>query len=776
MNSRLTHGCAALVAAWLLIVASASAQGTLGRVVGTILDQSGGVLPGATATLSSDATGFHQTEVANAQGAFSFSQIPVGTYKLVVELAGFKTATFNQVVVNVGQEYSITAKLAVGAVSETVEVTAGVSLVTTTTPEVSATVQQRQVLDIPLTGRDVTNLIKLQPGVAGISNRSNTVINGGRPTWTQVTLDGINIQDNYIRTNSLDFLPNRPTSDTVAEFSITSSVAGADSAGGATSVRMVTPAGTNRFRGSLYEFNRDAKFSANSFFNNASGVEKPALSRNQYGGRLGGPVARNKLFFFGYYEAYRQTQQASQNLNIPTSAAFYDGLFRYAALDGSVQSVNVMQLTGRPVDPKLRADFLSKIPSASNINNYDIGNSRADRILNTAGYRFNQTVLTNRDQYGFRFDYNPTAASQFEGIYSYIKETGDRTDLDSISTDRPLVFTESKTHRFVTAWRWVAGPRFQNEVRGGFNLSPVAFNSNWDYSAGVLYNTPTALGIANPIGGNGTGGATNGFQPQGRYTNTYQLNDNAQLTLGSHEMQLGGSWQRIHVNPYNYGGRFPVVTFGFSAAAPTSGQLTSAQFPGGIAAADLNNANAMAAWLGGVVSSVAQTFQVKDTTSGYVKGIPANENYTFDNGAGYLQDNWRWKPNFTIRAGLKWEYYSPLSEDDNLGFLPVLNNRSIDQVMLDPATQVTFVDGQFYKKDLNNFGPTVGFAWDLTRDGKTAVRGGYSLTFVSEESVTVGRAAARGNAGLSSAVTLSRIHTCLLAKRSINKKAMGERS
>ncbi len=120
-----------------------------------------------------------------------------------------------------------------------------------------------------------------------------------------------------------------------------------------------------------------------------------------------------------------------------------------------------------------------------------------------------------------------------------------------------------------------------------------------------------------------------------------------------------------------------------------------------------------------------------------------------------MQDNWRWKPNFTVRGGLKWEYYSPLKEDDNLGFLPIINGRSLDQVMLDPTTQVTFVNGDFYSKDLNNFGPTVGFAWDLTKDGRTAVRGGYSLTFVNEETVTVGRSASRGNAGLSSAVTLS---------------------
>ena len=210
---------------------------------------------------------------------------------------------------------------------------------------------------------------------------------------------------------------------------------------------------------------------------------------------------------------------------------------------------------------------------------------------------------------------------------------------------------------------------------------------------------------------------------------------------------MGGSWQRNHVNPYNFAGQYPQVTFGFSSAAPAGLALTTDKFPGGISAAELANANALASWLAGTVSSVAQTFQVRDQNSGFVAGIPSNENYTLDNIAAYVQDNWRWKSNFTIRGGLKWEYYSPLKEDDNLGFLPILNG-SFNDVMLNPSTAVTFVNGDFYKKDLNNFGPTVGFNWDVTRDGKTAVRGGYSLTFVNEETVTVGRAAARGNAGL----------------------------
>jgi hypothetical protein len=728
----------------ILCAASAAAQTTLGRLSGSVLDSSGAALPGATITLTNASTNQVQTAVAGENGAYVFPQVPVGSYKVEFTLQGFKTATYNDVTVNVGQEYSLSPRLELGAITEQVEVVAGASLVSTTTPEVSATVLQKQVLDIPLANRDVTNLIKLQPGVQAMTNRASTTVNGGRPTWTTVTLDGINIQDNFIRTNSLDFLPNRPTSDNVAEFTITTSVSGADTAGGATTVRMITPSGTNRFLGSVFEFNRDARFAANTFFNNASKLPKPELSRHQYGGRLGGPLAKDKLFFFGYYEGYRQKTQPLQNLTIPANPDLLDGVFRYLATsDNTVRSVNVLQLTGLTVDPRLRSEFLSLIPSASNVNNFDVGNSTSARLLNTAGYRFNQTDKNDRDQYGIRMDFSQSDRHKFEGVYSYFKETDDRTDLDFISP-QPLIYTSSDVHRFSLGWRWLRSSNFQNELRGGANLAPAHFRTDWQFPTN-LYTT--ALSITNPISGSTFNANGTAFQAQGRYTNTYQIADTANLMWGAHQFQMGGSWQRNHVNPYNYAGQFPQVSFGFSSVAPSTLALTNAHFPGGISPAELANANALSSWLSGTISGVAQTFQVRDQNSGFVSGIPSNENYTLDNIAAYFQDNWRWKPNFTVRAGLKWEYYSPLKEDDNLGLLPILTG-SFEQTMVNPATQVTFVNGEFYNKDLNNFGPTVGFNWDVTRDGRTAVRGGYSLTFVNEETVTVGRAAARGNAGL----------------------------
>ena len=243
------------------------AQSTLGRVVGVARDDSGAVLPGATVTLESRATGASLTTVTQSDGGFIFPQVRPGLYSVTLELAGFKPVTYNEVKVDPGQEYSLAAKLDVGGLNEAVQVTAGVDLVHTTTPEVTNTVRQEQILELPLNARNPIELIRLQAGVPGVAARNSTAINGGRPTWTQTTQDGINIQDNFIRTNSLDFVPNRPTSDIVGEFTIVTNTQGVDAAGGASQVRMITPSGTNEFHGSAYEFNRHSKLSANSWFN-----------------------------------------------------------------------------------------------------------------------------------------------------------------------------------------------------------------------------------------------------------------------------------------------------------------------------------------------------------------------------------------------------------------------------------------------------------------------------------------------------------------------------
>ena len=724
-----------------------SAQGAAGSLNGTVFDKTGGAIPGVTVELNDEQKGQTETTVTTETGAFLFPQVQPGRYTVTLTLAGFKTAVFTDVEVNVGVERSLTARLEVGEIAERVTVAAGSALVQTTTPEVTQTVVQRQIVDLPLEERNPLGLIRLQAGVPGILNRTNTAINGGRPTWTGLTQDGVNIQDNFIRTNALDFSPNRPTSETVGEFTITTALPGADAAGGATQVRLVTPSGTNQFRGDVFGFNRSSRRAANSFFNERSGLPTPTLDRNQAGGALGGPVVHNRLFFYGYYEGYRLRTQATQNNVIPANDDLLQGVFRYVGGDGQIRSANVVQLSGLAVDPVVRRDILAQVPAASNVNNFDVGNSSGGRRLNTAGYRFLQDNQTDRNQWGVRFDYEVAPGHRFELDYAWFHETDDRPDLDGVNL-RPTVFTDSTVHRYVGAWRW-SRTNLTNEVRGGGNLAPVVFDNRGTFG-NVIYSVPlVTTRVAS-------------FQPQGRSTRTFQYSDTGSWLHNHHELGFGGSLQQIRVNSY-YDAGIPSVAFGFSAAAPPGVQLTAAQLPGGISAADLASANALLSLLSGTISTVGQTFEVRDKSSGFVAGIPNNVNYSLNNASLFLQDNWRWKPNVSVRAGLKWEYYSPLREADNLALLPVLNGRPVRDVLLDPNGSVTFVDGGFYKRDLHNFGPAVGVAWDPFKDGRTSVRGGYSLTFVNEEAISAASNAAGGNAGLEATAALTNLYTTVAA-------------
>jgi len=724
------------------LAAPAGAQTSLGRLSGIVRDPSGATLARAEITLSNDATNQQHSTASGSDGRFIFVQLVPGSYTAKATLQGFKTAVYNKVRVDPGQEYSLAVELPLGQLAEVLEVTAGADLVHTTSPEIIATVDQQQIMDLPLNGRNPIELIRLQAGVTGIVTRTETVINGGRPSWTAITQDGINIQDNFIRGNALDFVPNRPTSDIVGEFTIVTNTQGVDAAGGASQVKLVTPSGTNELHGSMYEFNRNYRFSANQWFNNRDGVERPYLNRNQFGLTLGGPLIKDKLFFYGYYEGLRLSQETVQNNTIPRNADYGSGVFRY----GNGQSVNVLQLAGLSPDPLVQSFLLSKLPSSSEVNNSDVGDG-----VNTGGRRFNQADETARNYFGGRLDYSPAPQHRLEAIFSYLKETDDRTDIDTIHAT-PFVFTSSAPKRVVGAWNWQVSPTFQNELRVGTNLAPVDFVSELDYGDVWLTSSLTvnalALGVTHPIPS---------FQPQGRKTNTYQVLDNVSFIKDRHTIQAGASLQSNRVNPYNFAGILPRATFGFSASAPSNIQLNASQFPGGISAADLARANEQLSMLSGILTEVRQTFQVESTTSGFVPGIPNDRNYSLNNVALYFQDNWALRPNLTLRAGLKWEYWTPLSEDANLNLLPVTNGRPLEEVLLAREGTLDFTNGGFHNSDLDNFTPSVGLAWDPGKNGKTSIRVGYTRALVNDEALVSARNAANGNPGLDTEVRLTNL-------------------
>jgi hypothetical protein len=593
-----------------------------------------------------------------------------------------------------------------------------VQTVQTSNAEVASTVTNEQVRRLPLLDRDPMVLISTQAGVS--SNADDVVINGTRSSFSNVTLDGINIQDNFIRTGGLNYQPNLLLMDQVSEFTIVSSNGNATLGGGASQVNLVTPSGTNQLHGKAYWYNRNNYFAANYWFDDQDGNPRPFLNQNQVGASIGGPIKRDKLFFYFNYEAVRTRQQSEVDATILTAAA-RQGIFSYFdTRTGKLTQVNILTLMGLKADPTMAA-LLAKVPGPDKINNFRTGDSRPGLLLNTAGYGFNQQSNRDRNNITGRIDYTLSPKHNFSATYAYNNDHLDRGDAATNFDQVPAIYNDDAAKLLSLGWRWNPIPSMTNELRGGFNLAPAIFATRTAYPSAFIDGTAWS----NPI---------NEFLPQGRFTNTFHINDGATWVHGRHTFQFGFQSQRVRVNVYDFGGTTPdyVVSTGTGHAGLTSRQLTN------ISQADLDNANVLLASLAGLVDSGSQLYNVTSQSSGYVAGAPFRRHYALSNYSGYVLDTWKAWPKFTITLGLRYEYFTPTSEQDSLGLAPVLENNNPIVTLLDPNGKLNFTgngSNPFYTPSKTNFAPNVGFAWDIFGNGKTALRGGYSMHYVNDEAI-----------------------------------------
>src|SRR5262245_23126430 len=410
--------------AFALAVTLGFSQAATGSISGTVVDSSGAAIPGAEITVTNQGTSQQFVALSSAAGSFSVPALIPGFYEIKVSLAGFKTFVARDAKVDVGKAYSVVAKLEVGGINEVVTVSTGADLVNTSEAQISNTVTREQILELPLDGRNVLNLITLQAGTSS-NGRTSTSISGLRTSLTAITQDGVNIQDNFIRDNATTFVPNRPVVDQVSEFTTVTQNQGPEYGFGSSNVSLVSPSGTNDLHGSLYWFHRNDVFAANSFFNNKAGIPKEKLIRNQFGASVTGPIFKNKLFFFGFYEGLRLRQGASRN-NLVLTPDARRGIFTYTGLDGQVRKLDILNRAGLGIDPAV-AGLLQQLPTG--FNNFDIGDSTAAILKNNAGLLFNQSSNTDRTQGGTRIDYVLSTRHSFEGVYNFQRESDDRPDI-----------------------------------------------------------------------------------------------------------------------------------------------------------------------------------------------------------------------------------------------------------------------------------------------------------------------------------------------------------
>ena len=757
-------GVPALLAAAAFVVI---AQTTAGSLSGTVVDSNGAAVAGAKVTVTDNATNKTRSAETNTQGAFTVPQLEFGAYTVNVAAAGFKNYTATELKIDVGKVYSLNVVLEPGAVQENVTVVAGADVVNSTSGELNTTVGQRQIQELPLNGRNPLALIGLQAGTAS-NGATNTTINGQQSSFTNITRDGINIQDNFIRANATDFVPDRPNVDDVSEFTITTQNAGADKGYGASQVELVTPRGAQDFHGALFIYNRNSKFSANEFFNNANGIEKPFLNRNQFGGRFSGPLPaphfgeggpvlyHGKAFFFGSYEGFRLRQSTTTTRTILLPSA-RQGLFTYVDASGATRQINVLTAAGVTADPLIANRILANVPTAGN-------NARVGDQLNTTGFSFNQAQNVDREKFTFRFDVEPSSRQGYSLIINRGTETNLRPDIDNGGFNRiPFGFQGADRQSVIGAWRFSPSATFTNDLRGGWFFSLPIFDRN---------AAPSDFFLTLPL----ISSPESTFERQGRDTHQYTVLDNAVYATGSHSLKFGGQGQFFRITPFGppafSNSTIPTLSIGTGPATPS---LLASQFPGGISSTQLTNANNLLALLGGLVNSASVTFNVTSPTSGFVQGAFPTRHLNFENYSAYVSDTWRTTPHLTLNFGLRYELFSPIREADRLALEPVIPNGSNPvEAILNPNGRYDFVGTNaggknFFNWDKNNFAPVFSFAYApnfknrvlgaaFPGEGRTVFRGGYAISYVNDEFVRGADNALSGNQGLTQGVSLTNLN------------------
>lgn len=771
-----------ILAAFMVCLCTALtfAQTTTGKIVGTV-SAADGVIPGATIVARDNQTGKERTITASGEGTFEISQLEPGTYTVTISAVGYKTLTTNDLKIDVAREYPLNAQLEIGAITELVTVTAGAEQINSTNAELSTTISAQQIRELPLNGRNPLSLLNLQAGV----NVTSGSINGQRTSSVNYTRDGLNVQDNFIRNG---FVSDQPTVDDTSEFTATTANAGAEQGAGSTQVQLVTPRGGKDFHGALYEFNRNSKFTANSFLNNSNGLAKPFLNRNQFGGSISGPVylpnigeggpifTKDKAFFFFNYEGFRLANQVAitglQTL-LPQARS---GNFTYTDTSGAQRTVNVLNGTGLNltgtnattftnaggtlvVDPIIQSRILDRLPTSGNgiftgtnfLQQVNLLRSNPETRNNFVG-RFDADI-NDRNSFNLVYKHNDIADAR-EGIAA-----GFLTDT-TVSQGGPTDF-------FTGSYRATLSSNFSNEVRGGFQYSKPFFGNN-GIASDFLIGVPL---VSQP---------ENTFQNQGRNTLYRNIQDNAVYSIGNHSLRFGGGIEAYKFDVSNLAGTTPSFNITSTANTQTPG-LTSGLFTGGISATDLARANALRFLLGGIVGSGSATFNAQGQTEGFARERQLRT-LNFEIYSAYISDQWRVRPNLTLNLGLRYELYTPLNDPRSLYLEPVITNFNDPvQDVLNPNGTYNFIGGNsgtpgnFFKADKNNFGPNISVAYSPNLGkgffsrllpASTVIRGGFRVGFVNDEYVRSADNAALNNAGLTQTVSALRSGTTSALLRS----------
>jgi len=770
-----------------VLLSNAFAQTSNATLGGTISDSSGALIPGVSITATNTQTGIVTTVLSNEAGAYQFASLQTGIYKVSAELPGFQTRTYSDVNLGVSQQVRLNFTLQVGSVAQAVEVTVSAdTLIATSSSSVGAVLPEYKVRDLPLLTRNVIDLVGTTAGTQG----SNFA--GGRPGQVNTTRDGIVVSDGrYLEANGA-YSATYTSPDLVEEVRVIVAPADAEAGRGSGQVQMATRSGTNQFHGALFWMNSNSALDSSTWFNNFNGVGKNYQNRNQFGGRLGGPIIHNKTFFFFLYEGQRYVTKEIFTADVLTADA-RKGTFRFfpGVENGNAISSNPsVDASGNAVAPRGATGPLSSFsvfgrdPQRPGYDPSGFMQRLIDRMpipndfnrgdgLNTAGYRWVRReegvddntgagINTNRNQYNVRIDhsFNTSHKLSFSGTRENnccgSPGTGRYTNWPGGYSGRVIRNPDVYTAGLVST----LSPTIVNEFRAGLRRSHYyAWGSyaktgeEGDQARAFLPTSNGILLIPKPILFP-ENVVTNGVNAtRGQRSPLYMYSDTVSWTRGAHAFKGGLETRFTSSNGFNAEDIDAVRAFFGAGGIPVRG-IDSTAIPGLIGASQTTAQNLLID-LAGSFQRIREGFTLVDAKNPrFVDSRELKEKWRYwrqREFSSFFKDDWKLRSDLTLNVGVRYDVYGVPWEAQGLGgrtvggmsglfgisgksfadwLQPGASNGSITKVEL-VGKNSPQPDKQIYKNDWNNIAPAIGVSWSLPWWGKdkTILRAGYGISY-----------------------------------------------
>jgi hypothetical protein len=747
-----------LAASLLLVAASISSFGQAGTstVRGTVTDPQGNVVAGATVTITNVGTNTSRTTTTADVGIYSFEFVPPGDYKIEVSATGFKKAVVNNVHALVSQPTAADVKLEIGNVNETVTVAANAAegLINREDATLGNGFVPKQITELPTNARSIPALLTLQPAatrsgeVAGSrSDQSNVTLDGVDINETQTNSVGANVQDDPLASN----LPANNTvlrlnSEAIQEFRVTTTNPNANQGhSGGAQISLITRSGSNDWHGSAFELYRSKGLAANDFFNNRTGVEKPQLIRHSFGGSVGGPIVKDRAFFFYSYEGLRQLSQTSVVRTVPLPSLGL-GQLRYRSNTGAIITLTTAQLNQafpaagmNPAAIAVFKDAAARYPA----NDFTTGDSTPTALLNTAGFRFNAVTPVTLNSHVGRFDVNLTPKQQ---LYARVNVIYDLTGQAPQFPNTPAPNVWSHPTGLAAGHTWTVNTNLINRFTYGYTRE--AFSQQGDsadnqvsfrfiYSPLAFSRTVTRITPVQTIADDVSWVHEN---------HTWQFGGNVRI-VRNHRVGFSSAFDNAIANPSFYSGGA-----GGSLSTPIANFANANGIPSFTSADRAAVQNAVSALIGRY-SQYTANFTFGSDGSLLNAGTPTDRTFATEEYEPYVQDVWKFRSNLTFTLGLRYSLSRPIYETNgfemksNIPLSDVFDQRVAGAKAGTPFnTSITFdrsgpANGKapLYNWDKNNFQPRIAVAWSpafkegflakiFGKNSESQFRGGFAIT------------------------------------------------